>query len=67
VLAAKFPSLAAVVAGTTLGMLVADVPVVLVGKAASARIPLKVVRIASALMFAALGVYALVAQELPGT
>jgi len=67
VFAAKFPSLAAVVAGTTLGMLVADVPVVLVGKAVSARIPLKVVRIAAALMFAALGVYALVAQELPGT
>jgi putative Ca2+/H+ antiporter (TMEM165/GDT1 family) len=67
VLAAKFPSLAAVVAGTTLGMLVADVPVVLVGKAVSARIPLKVVRIAAALMFAALGVYALVSQELPGT
>jgi putative Ca2+/H+ antiporter (TMEM165/GDT1 family) len=67
VLAAKFPSLAAVVLGTTLGMLLANVPVVLVGKAASARIPFKAIRIAAALLFAALGVYALVADALPGT
>jgi putative Ca2+/H+ antiporter (TMEM165/GDT1 family) len=66
VLAAKFPSLVAVVLGTTLGMLVANVPVVLLGRAASARIPFKAVRIAAALLFAALGVYALVANDLPG-
>jgi Ca2+/H+ antiporter, TMEM165/GDT1 family len=63
ILAAKFGSLAAVVAGTTLGMLVADVPVVLVGKAASAKVPFKAVRIGAALTFAALGVYALVAAR----
>ena len=45
VLAARFASLAAVVIGTTLGMLLANVPVVLIGKAASARIPFKAVRI----------------------
>ena len=67
VLAARFPSLLAVVLGTTLGMLLANVPVVLVGKAASAKIPFKAVRIAAAVLFAALGVYALVARELPGT
>jgi len=61
VLAATYPSLAAVVLGTTLGMLIANVPVVLVGKAASAKIPFRAVRIAAALLFAALGVYALVA------
>ena len=49
------------VLGTTLGMLIANVPVVLVGKAASARIPFKAVRIVAALLFAGLGVYALVA------
>jgi len=65
VLAARFPSLMAVVLGTTLGMLLANVPVVLVGKAASAKIPFRAVRIAAALLFAALGVYALVAQGLP--
>jgi putative Ca2+/H+ antiporter (TMEM165/GDT1 family) len=65
VLAARFESLAAVVLGTTLGMLVANVPVVLLGKAASAKIPFKAIRIAAALLFAALGVYAL-AAGLPG-
>jgi len=40
--------------------------VVLVGKAASARIPFKAIRIAAALLFAALGVYALLAPDLGG-
>ena len=61
VLAAKYTSLAAVIAGTTLGMLVADVPVVLFGNALAAKIPIKVIRTAAALMFAALGVYTLFA------
>ena len=61
VLAARFDSLVAVVLGTTVGMLLADVPVVLIGKSAAARIPMKAVRIAAAVLFAALGVYALVA------
>ncbi len=61
VLAARFASLTAVVIGTTLGMLIANVPVVLIGKAASARIPFKAVRIAAAALFAGLGVYAIVA------
>jgi putative Ca2+/H+ antiporter (TMEM165/GDT1 family) len=61
VLAARFESLAAVVLGTTLGMLLANVPVVLLGKAASARIPFRAVRVVAALIFAALGVYALLA------
>jgi len=63
VLAARYPSLVAVVLGTTLGMLIANVPVVLVGKAASARIPFRAVRIAAAILFAGLGVYALVARS----
>jgi putative Ca2+/H+ antiporter (TMEM165/GDT1 family) len=59
VLAARFPSLVAVVIGTTLGMLVANVPVVLVGNAAATKIPFKAARIVAALLFAGLGVYAL--------
>jgi putative Ca2+/H+ antiporter (TMEM165/GDT1 family) len=61
VLAARFDSLLAVILGTTLGMLIADVPVVLFGKAASRRIPFKALRIASAIVFAALGALALFA------
>lgn len=55
-LAAKFTNLLAVVAGTTCGMLIADVPAVLIGKSASHRIPFKLVRFVAAGLFAALGV-----------
>ena len=61
VLAARFDPLVAVVLGTTAGMLLADVPVVLIGKSAAARIPMRAVRIAAALIFAGLGLYALLA------
>jgi putative Ca2+/H+ antiporter (TMEM165/GDT1 family) len=57
-LAARYDSLVMVVAGTTLGMLCADVPAVLVGNAARA-LPLRAVRLASAALFAALGAAAL--------
>ncbi|MEP7181459.1 MAG: TMEM165/GDT1 family protein [Betaproteobacteria bacterium] len=66
VLAARFESLVAVVLGTTVGMLLANVPVVLVGKAASAKIPFKAIRIAAALLFAALGAFTLWTNDLPG-
>jgi len=62
-LAARFDSLLAVITGTTLGMLLVNVPTVFLGKAASARIPFRAVRIAAALLFAALGVWVLVAPS----
>jgi putative Ca2+/H+ antiporter (TMEM165/GDT1 family) len=60
-LAAKFDSLAAVVAGTTLGMLIVNVPTVYAGRAAADRIPFRAVRIAAAVLFAALGMWVLLA------
>lgn len=66
VLAAKFDSLAAVILGTTCGMLIADVPVVFIGKSASAKIPFKAVRIAAAVLFTALGIFALMSPSLAG-
>jgi len=45
-----------VVIGTTLGMLIADVPAVFVGDKLSGRIPMKLVHGIAAAMFAALGV-----------
>jgi putative Ca2+/H+ antiporter (TMEM165/GDT1 family) len=60
-LAAKYPSLVTVVAGTTVGMLLADAPAVFLGHLASERIPFKAVRIVSAIVFAALGVATLAA------
>jgi len=65
-LAAKFPSLAAVVAGTTLGMLIVNVPTVFIGRAAAERIPFRAVRIAAAVLFAGLGLWVLLAPHVPG-
>jgi putative Ca2+/H+ antiporter (TMEM165/GDT1 family) len=58
-LAARFDNLFAVVAGTTLGMLIADVPAVFIGDQAAKKIPMKLVHAIAALMFAVLGVLAL--------
>ena len=58
-LAAQYPHWAAVVAGTTLGMMLANVPVVWFGDRLVKRVPIRVVHIVSALIFAALGVLAL--------
>jgi len=65
-LAAKFPSLAAVVVGTTLGMLLVNVPTVFIGRAAADKIPFRAVRIAAAALFAGLGLWVLLAPSLPG-
>ena len=61
-LAARFDAFVAVVAGTTLGMMLANVPVVLLGERMTRLVPLQVVRIASAVVFLGLGVFALMAK-----
>ncbi len=58
-LAARFNSLLAVTAGTTVGMLLANVPVVLFGDAIAKRLPLKWVRAAAAILFLLLGLAAI--------
>ncbi|MBS0566280.1 MAG: TMEM165/GDT1 family protein [Proteobacteria bacterium] len=60
VLAAQYHPLWQVVSGTTLGMLIADVPVVWLGARFAHRLPLRAARIGAALLFAALGVWILV-------
>ena len=62
-LAAQFSNLAAVVAGTTIGMLIADIPVVLAGHAASAKIPFKLVRRITAALFIALAAASVLAPS----
>ncbi len=54
-LGAAYPSLFMVVAGTTLGMLAANVPVVFLGHAFSTRLPLKAIHIGASLLFLGLG------------
>lgn len=58
-LAARYSDMVAVVAGTTLGMMLANVPAVFVGDKLAARISMSWVRGVSALIFAALGVFTL--------
>ncbi len=58
-LAARFDALLPVVAGTTLGMLIADVPAVFLGDVVARKVPLRAVRAVAAVLFLALGVLTL--------
>ena len=58
-LAAQYQAWLTVVAGTTLGMMLANAPVVWLGDAITKRVPLRVVHIVSAVIFAVLGAAAL--------
>jgi putative Ca2+/H+ antiporter (TMEM165/GDT1 family) len=60
-LAARYEALTMVVVGTTLGMLAANVPVVLLAGRAAKKIPFRVVRYVSAALFAATGLWTLLA------
>lgn len=60
-LGARFHDALAVTAGTTLGMMLANVPAVLLGGELVKRVPLGVVRTVAALLFAALGLWLLLA------
>ena len=55
-LAAAYRNLWEVVAGSTLGLLIANAPVVFLGNAFAARLPLKTIRICAAALFAVLGI-----------
>lgn len=56
-LAAKYSPLWQVIAGTTIGMLLANVPVVMLGSRFADRLPLRTARIAAAVLFLALGAW----------
>jgi len=58
-LAARYDAMIAVVAGTTLGMMLANAPVVWLGERVTRLVPLRVVHIVSAVIFAGLGLLAL--------
>lgn len=58
-LSARFNDLLLVTAGTTLGMMLANVPAVLIGDKAATRLPLKLVHAVAAAIFAVMGVLAL--------
>jgi putative Ca2+/H+ antiporter (TMEM165/GDT1 family) len=56
-LGARFPSIALVTAGTTLGMMAANIPAVYLGQAATKVAPLPVIRAVAAMVFAAIGAW----------
>ena len=58
-LAARYTELVQVVCGTTLGMMLANVPAVLIGEKAATRLPMRLVHGISAAIFAVLGVMTL--------
>jgi putative Ca2+/H+ antiporter (TMEM165/GDT1 family) len=64
-LAARFHSLVLVTAGTTIGMLLANAPVVLFGDAIARRLPLHIVRIVAALLFLVLGLATILVPAAP--
>lgn len=55
-MAAHYATPVLVVIGTTLGMLIADVPAVFVGDKLASRIPMKLVHAVAAMIFALLGI-----------
>ncbi|MBO0735738.1 MAG: TMEM165/GDT1 family protein [Alphaproteobacteria bacterium] len=55
-LAARFEQFCPVVIGTTLGMMLANIPAVLIGDRIGDRLPMRVIRIAAAVVFAGLAV-----------
>jgi Ca2+/H+ antiporter, TMEM165/GDT1 family len=58
-LAARFESFYPVVMGTTLGMMAANIPAVLIGDKIAGRLPVKAIRLTAAAVFATLGVVTL--------
>ncbi|MCX7354393.1 MAG: TMEM165/GDT1 family protein [Alphaproteobacteria bacterium] len=58
-LAAQYPDVVAVVLGTTVGMMIANVPAVLVGRKFADRLPVRTIHLVAAALFAVLGVLAL--------
>jgi len=64
-LAARYQDVVLVALGTTLGMMAANIPAVFLGEAATRVVPLQVVRIVAAGVFALIGVGILAAAFLP--
>jgi putative Ca2+/H+ antiporter (TMEM165/GDT1 family) len=65
-LAAKYNNLIAVVAGTTLGMMIVNIPTVLFAERATKWVPVKVVRVIAAAIYALLGTLTLLGYSSMG-
>ena len=56
-LGARFENVLAVTMGTTLGMMIANVPAVLFGEALAEKVPMRALRVGAAILFLALGLW----------
>ena len=56
-LGARFDNVLAVTAGTTMGMMIANVPAVLFGEALAKKVPMRALQIGAALLFLGLGLW----------
>ncbi len=63
-LAARFEQFYPVVMGTTLGMMLANIPAVIVGDRLAGKLPVKAIRITAAIVFAILGIVTLSGMRL---
>lgn len=63
-LAAQYSAFYAVVAGTTIGMMIANVPVVFLGEKITKKIPIRTVHRITAVIFLLIGLYALMGEAL---
>lgn len=62
-LAAQYSAFYTVVGGTTLGMMLANIPAVLLGDRATKNVPIRKIQIVAALIFAALGIAVLAGAD----
>lgn len=63
-LAARFDSIVVVVAGTTIGMLIADVPAVFLGRIATEKVQAPWLRYVAALLFVAMGLFTILGPSI---
>jgi putative Ca2+/H+ antiporter (TMEM165/GDT1 family) len=59
-LAAAYPNLIAVIAGTTTAMLIANIPAIFLGDALSGKLPIRKMNFVAAVLFGALGIFFIV-------
>jgi putative Ca2+/H+ antiporter (TMEM165/GDT1 family) len=60
-LAARYHGILLVAAGTTFGMMLANIPAVFLGQAVTRRLPVRYLRIAAAMLYLALGIWGIAA------
>ncbi len=64
-LAARFDDIVAVVAGTTLGMMLANAPAVFIGERIAHKLPVRAIHMLVAALFALLGIWVILGGSMP--